>query len=146
MSEVKFTGTAFYGQLAANALKGSRCRSCGALHVPPRAMCPDCFGDEIEWEALDGKGTLSAFTAVHIAPTAMIEAGYGRSNPYVAGIVHLIEGPAISGQIVGVDPAHPEDIEIGMPVRATFVERGEGDERRTYLAFEPDQQAPDNGG
>jgi uncharacterized OB-fold protein len=60
------------------------------------------------------------------------------TNPYVAGIVHLKEGPAISGQIVGVDPAHPEDIEIGMAVRATFVERGEGDERRTYLAFEPE--------
>ena len=93
----------------------------------------------MEWEQLEGKGTLAAFTSVHIAPTAMIEAGYSRKNPYVAGIVRLSEGPAISGQIVGVDPARPEEIEIGMPVRATFVERGNGDRRQTYLAFEPDQ-------
>jgi uncharacterized OB-fold protein len=137
MTETRFTGTAYYQQLAENALKGSRCQSCGALHVPPRALCPDCYGGELEWEQLEGNGTLAAFTSVYIAPTAMIEAGYGRKNPYVVGIVRLAEGPAISGQIVGVDPAQPEAIEIGMPLRASFVERGEGDNRRTFLAFEP---------
>jgi len=136
MSERAITGTAFYQYLAEQKLMGSRCRSCGALHVPPRPLCPACYGDEMVWEQVGGKGKLIAFTTVHIATTAMIEAGYGRTNPYCTGIVQLDEGPAISAQILGVDPAKPEQIEIGTPVRVAFVQRGEGEKARTYLAFE----------
>jgi uncharacterized OB-fold protein len=136
MADRAFNGTSFYEFLAENKLMGSRCRSCGALHLPPRALCPDCYGDEMEWVETGGAGKLLAFTTVHIAPTAMIEAGYGRDKPYCAGIVQLAEGPAISGQILGVDPARPQEIEIGTPLRVAFVQRGEGETRRTYLAFE----------
>lgn len=137
MDESAFTASAFQSFLAQHKLMGSRCRSCGALYLPPRPLCPACYSTELEWAELSGQGRLLAFTVVHIAPTAMIEAGYGRDNPYVSGIVQLAEGPAISAQILGVDPTHPRQIAIGMPVRVAFVERGEGDARRTFLAFEP---------
>jgi uncharacterized OB-fold protein len=99
-------------------------------------MCPTCYGEEMEWAEMSGEGKLLAFTTVHIAPTAMIEADYDRNNPYCAGIVQLAEGPAISAQILGVDPTRPQEIEIGGPLRVAFVRRGEGEETRTYLAFE----------
>ena len=136
MSERQMTGEAFYQHLAEEKLMGSRCQSCGALHLPPRALCPACFGDEMEWEQISGKGKLMAFATVHIAPTAMIEAGYGRTNPYCTGIVQLDEGPSVSAQITGVDPAAPEEIEIGTRVRVAFVQRGGGEEEQAYLAFE----------
>lgn len=132
----EFTGTAFYEFLGEKRLMGSRCASCGALHVPPRPLCPACFGEEMAWEKMSGRGSLVAFTTVHIAPTAMIEAGYDRHNPYCAGIVRLAEGPAVSAQILGVDPTRPDEIEIGTPLRVSFVQRGEGEQARTYLAFE----------
>jgi len=133
-----FSGTSFYEFLGENKLMGSRCQSCGALHVPPRPICPACYGEEMVWEEMSGQGQLLAFTVVHIAPTAMIEAGYSRKNPYCAGIVRLAEGPAISAQILGVDPVKPKEIEIGTPLTVTFVQRGEGEQARTYLAFERD--------
>jgi hypothetical protein len=130
------TGEAFYQYLAEHKLMGSRCQSCGVLHVPPRSLCPACYSGELVWEQVSGTGKLVAFTMVHIAPTAMIEAGYGRKNPYCTGIVQLDEGPCISAQITGVDPAAPREIEVGMPLRVAFVQRGEGEAQRTYLAFE----------
>jgi uncharacterized OB-fold protein len=136
MADKDFNGTSFYEFLDENKLVGSQCRSCGALHLPPRALCPKCYCEEMEWTEVSGRGKLLAFTTVHIAPTAMIEAGYDRKNPYCTGIVQLEEGPAISAQIVGVDPARPEEIEIGTPLRIAFVQRGEGENERTYLAFE----------
>jgi uncharacterized OB-fold protein len=136
MSERPITGEAFYPYLAEKKLMGTRCQSCGRLHVPPRPLCPACYSDEMAWEEVGGSGKLIAFTTIHIAPTAMIEAGYGRTNPYCTGIVQLDEGPAISAQILGVDPAQPEQIEIGTPLRVAFVQRGEGEQARTYLAFE----------
>ena len=136
MSERQMTGEAFYQYLGEHKLMGSRCQSCGALHLPPRALCPACYGDEMVWEQIRGTGKLVAFTTVHIAPTAMIEAGYGRKNPYCTGIVQVEEGPCISAQITGVDPAAPEQIEVGMPVRVAFVQRGEGEDEQAFLAFE----------
>jgi uncharacterized OB-fold protein len=136
MGKREFTAKSFSEFLDESKLMSSRCQSCGALHIPPRAMCPACYGGEIEWVEMSGQGELLAFTTVHIAPTAMIEAGYGRNNPYCAGIVRLAEGPAISAQIIGVDPAQPEQIAIGTPLRVAFIERGEGEEKHTYLAFE----------
>ncbi len=136
MGDREFTASSFYQFLGESKLMGSRCQSCGALHVPPRALCPACYGKEMQWAEMSGKGELLAFTTVHIAPTAMIQAGYDRTNPYCTGIVRLAEGPAISAQILGVDPARPQEIEIGTPLRAAFVQRGEGEQARTYLAFE----------
>ena len=137
MATESFTQADFTGWLAEHKLIGARCQSCGALYAEARPMCPDCFGDDMSWEPLSGQGKLAAYTVVYIPPTAMIEAGYGRDNPYVTGIVALDEGPSISGQIVGVDAKDTGQVAVGMPLQATFVTRGEGDARRTFLAFEP---------
>jgi uncharacterized OB-fold protein len=136
MNQQPFTRAAFRQFLAEGKLMGSRCSSCGAVHLPPRPLCPACYADELEWVEMRGEGKLAAFTSIHIAPTAMIEAGYGRQNPYCTGIVHLEEGPAISAQILGVDPAQPETIAIGTPLRVAFVQRGEGETAQPFLAFE----------
>ncbi len=137
MGERGFDATSFYEFLGEHRLMGSRCRSCGALHVPPRPLCPACYSQEMAWEQLGGEGKLAAFTTIYIVPTAMLEAGYGRDNPYCTGIVQLAEGPAISAQILGADPRQPEQVQIGTSLRVAFVDRGEGEKRRTYLAFEP---------
>ena len=137
MSEAEFTSAAFYRHLGEHKLLGSRCKADGEVYVPPRPICPADFNDDMEWVELSGRGKLAAFTIVYIGPTAMIAAGYDRKNPYCAGIVQLDEGPMISAQILGVDVAKPETIEVGMPLTVAFVERGEDDARRTYLAFEP---------
>jgi uncharacterized OB-fold protein len=136
MGDREFTASSFYQFLGERKLMGSQCQSCGTLHVPPRAICPDCYGADMEWVEMSGEGELVAFTTIHIAPTAMIEAGYDRKNPYCTGIVQLAEGPAVSAQILGVDPTKPQEIEIGTPLRVAFIQRGEGEQARTYLAFE----------
>jgi uncharacterized OB-fold protein len=131
----EFTHAAYHRLLKEKKLMCSQCESCGTLHLPPRPLCTACYSDDMQWVALSGQGKLLAFTTVHIAPSAMIEAGYGRDNPYCTGIVQLQEGPAISAQILGVDATHPEQIVIGTPLQATFVERDEADGKQTYLAF-----------
>jgi uncharacterized OB-fold protein len=136
MGDREFTASSFYQFLGERKLMGSQCQSCGTLHVPPRAICPDCYGADMEWVEMSGEGELVAFTTIHIAPTAMLEAGYDRKNPYCTGIVQLAEGPAVSAQILGVDPTKPQEIEIGTPLRVAFIQRGEGEQARTYLAFE----------
>lgn len=137
MAEIEFTSAQFFKALSEHKLIGARARAAGAIVCPPRPSLPGTSAGESELVELSGEGTLATFTIIYIAPSAMIAAGYDRKNPYCAGIVTLKEGPKVSAQIIGVDAHHPEQIKIGMTVRAGFVERGEGDAKKTYLVFEP---------
>jgi uncharacterized OB-fold protein len=135
MEDRNFTSTSFYRFLSEEKLMGSRCTSCEARYLPPRALCPACYSEHMEWVEMPAEGRLVAYTTIHIAPTDMIAAGYGRENPYCAGIVELADGTRISAQILGVPASQPEEIAVGTPLKAAFVKRGEGEKERTYLAF-----------
>jgi uncharacterized OB-fold protein len=117
MAEQEFTHTAFQAHLDRHKLMGARCQSCGALYLPPRPMCTACYSQDMLWEELSGNGELIAFTTVHIAPTAMIAAGYGRNKPYCSGV-------------------DPMSIKIGTRLTVEYLERGEGEDKKTFLAFQ----------
>ena len=137
MTTIPFNFEGYQAQLNNKKLMGSRCQSCQSTYLPPRPLCTSCFKDEMDWVEIIGEGTLAAFTVVHIAPTAMLDAGYGRDNPYCSGIVHLDDGQMISAQIVDVNTADPESIRIGTTLEVVFLEREEGENPATYLAFRP---------
>jgi uncharacterized OB-fold protein len=136
MSDMEFTNTTYMKAIGDHKLVGSRCKFCGQQYFPARPMCPECHGRDMEAVELSGRGTLAAYSVINIATTAMIQAGYDRKNPYCTGVVHLEEGPRICAQIIGVDVAHPAEIKIGTPVTATFLERGEGEAKKTFLGFQ----------
>ncbi|MBM3130206.1 MAG: Zn-ribbon domain-containing OB-fold protein [Chloroflexi bacterium] len=137
MSDNEFTNATYTKFLNEHKLMGTRSRADGRVYLPPRPIAPETQNAEMEWVELSGRGKLVAFTIVYVGTSAMIAAGYDRKNPYCVGVVELAEGPKISAQILGVDVLHPEQIKIGMPLQAKFVARGEGDAKKTFLAFEP---------
>ena len=130
-----FTAASFDHYLAEHKLMASRCADCGDMRLPPRAICPRCHSEDVEWAETSGHGKLAGFTVIYIAPTFMIEQGYGRDRPYVSGIVELDEGLKISARITGVDAAKPETIQVDMPLSVDFVASGEGEQKKTFLAF-----------
>jgi uncharacterized OB-fold protein len=123
--------------LSEEKLMGSRCQKCGVLSVPPRSICIKCYGSEMEWVEMKGKGKLVAFTCIAIGPPIMIKEGYDRKHPYVSGVVELEEGVKVVARIEGVDGSKPETIKIGTPLQIGFLHRGEGENPITFLAFRP---------
>ena len=115
-------------------IMAAHCLGCGAWILPPRPVCPQCYGANLEWAELSGRGRLEAFTIIHVAPSWMHAEGYSRERPYVSAIVHLEEGPAISAQIVGEDPPDTVRLQPGTPLRAKFIRRDGRQE--AVLAFE----------
>lgn len=130
-----FTAAAFNQYLAERKLMTVRCATCGGVYAPPRAICPKCHGEEMEWVEASGKGKLAGFTVIYSGPTFMVEQGFDKKNPYVSGIVKLEEGTFISARITGLDMSKPAEIKVGAPLTVDFVEFGEGDAKKTYLAF-----------
>lgn len=127
MSETEFTPAAFNRFLGENKLMGTRCKKCGAVFLPPRPICLECHSTDMEWQRMEGTGQLAAFTVIAVGPTAMVENGYDKDNPYCSGIVQVKEGPKISGQILGLDNLNPGSIKVGTPMTVEFVERKDGD-------------------
>ncbi len=116
---------AFSHYLKEKKFMGSKCSACGAISVPPRPMCNKCFSSDMEWTELAGKGTLESFTCTAVCTPCMAELGYSPKNPYCVGIVKLAEGTNAVALIDGVDNAHPESIEIGMPLGISFRDMNE---------------------
>jgi len=134
-TSTEFTSDAFARHLNNHKLMGVRSRASGTVYLPPRPLAPGQTACDMEWTELSGRGTLEAFSIIHIAPTAMVREGYGRDNPYCAGIVRLEEGTAISAQILGVNIKAPNSIVLGTPVTIEYLDSGDGEDRKTRLAF-----------
>ncbi len=130
-----FTAASFNRLLGEHRLMAARCTRCNALFLPPRSLCPTCRQESLAWVELSGRGALAAFTVIYVGPSAMIAEGYTRENPYVTGIVALDEGPQISARILGLDARNPDLSWIGTRLTVEYLDRGEGDQRRTFLAF-----------
>lgn len=79
-----------------------RCIACGRAHHYPRALCPFCFSDRLEWQAASGKGTIYSFSVMKRSPV-----------PYAIAYVTLEEGPIMLTNIVDCDFA---ELRIGARV------------------------------
>ena len=137
MSDKPFNDTSYEQFLNEGKIMGSKCKKCGALALPPRLICVSCFCDEMEWVEFKGTGKLTAFTSIVVAPPHMVKEGFDRNNPYVVGVVELDEGVKAVARIVGVNPKKPEQIKVGTPLEAEFLQKGAALGGQTFLAFKP---------
>ncbi|MBL7492038.1 OB-fold domain-containing protein [Frankia sp. AgB1.9] len=102
---------------AGDRLLVQRCLACQRWTYPEAARCSAC-GGELAAEPASGDGTVFTFTVNHhpFHPTLPV--------PYVIAVVQLAEQEdlRVVGNIVG---CAPEDVAVGMPVRAAFERHGD---------------------
>jgi hypothetical protein len=104
----------FWDSARRHALALQRCGGCAQWVFYPRALCPHCFGSDLEWRRVSGRGTLHTFTIVERG-----QKGFPLPPPYVLAVVELEEGPRLMTNLVGVAPdsAH---VRIGMRVELVY--------------------------
>ena len=122
--------SAYLLALAEGRLIGQRCPACGKVYLPPRGACPTCgvpTRDEVE---LPDTGIVTTFCVVNVPFH-----GQRFPSPYVAASV-LIDGADIAFQhlILGCPP---DDVRMGMRVRAVWKPREEWDVGHNIDHFEP---------
>jgi uncharacterized OB-fold protein len=104
------------------------CVACGAPQWPPRPNCLACHGFDMEWRAVEPRGTLFSYFVAHKA----LHPSLADEVPYAAAVVLLPVGVKMLGRVVGIELS---DIRLGMPVRPRFVERAPG---INMVFWEPD--------
>jgi uncharacterized OB-fold protein len=102
----------FWDGTARGELRIQRCGGCGALRHPPGPMCPACGADKPEYVLAAGTGEVYSYVVHHHPPVP------GHQAPFVVALVQLTEGVRMVGELLGADP---EQVRVGMPVRAEFV-------------------------
>jgi uncharacterized OB-fold protein len=137
MNDRPFNDHSYEEFLKEEKIMGSKCKKCGALALPPRPLCVSCFSHDQEWVQFQGAGKLAAFTSIVIVPPTMAKEGFSKNNPYIVGVVELVEGNKIVGRIAGLDAKKPEGIKLGSPLKAEFIHTDPGPDQKTYLVFRP---------
>ena len=98
-----------------------RSRSSGAFIFYPRIAEPGTGATDLEWVEASGLGTVYSTTVIRQKPP---------NADYNLALIDLQEGPRMMSRVQSIAP---QDVKIGMPVRALIV-RVEG---RPLVVFEP---------
>ena len=93
-------------------LEASRCERCGRTYYPPRLVCPECGGRDLQIVNLPRTGKLITHTVVRAAGE-----DFADDAPFAVGIVELEDGTRLTAQIVDCDFA---ELSEGLKVRLEF--------------------------
>ena len=105
-------GKAFFDAARAGKFMVPVCTACGKTHWYPRAICPFCTSDKVEWRAASGRGTIYTFSVMRRV-----------KEPYAIAHVTLAEGPTMLTNIVDCDF---DTLAIGQSVTVVFKETENG--------------------
>lgn len=92
-----------------------QCEKCLKFQYHYRGFCCHCWSSDVRDHAIEGSGTVWTYTVVE---RNRME-GFRDLVPYVVALVEVPEGVKILSNIVNCDP---DSVEIGMPVRLTFID------------------------
>ena len=73
------------------------CSQCGQVQYPPRDVCGNCLATDLEWRAVDDRGTLIATTDIAISS----EVYFRERAPWRTGIVTMDCGPSVVAHVHG---------------------------------------------
>ena len=102
----------FWAGTGVGELRIQRCDGCGTPRHPPGPRCPSCGNMTPGYVAAAGTGEVYSYV-VHRHPPVP-----GKKLPIVIALVELPEGVRMVGELLGVEP---DQVRIGLPVRAEFV-------------------------
>lgn len=97
----------YFDAAAEGKLMLKRCSDCGEHHHYPRALCPFCLSERVEWVQSKGRGEIYTFSVTR----------RGTPVPYCIAYVRLDEGVTMMTNIVDCDL---DSIRIGQKVEVAF--------------------------
>ena len=102
----------FFAGLAKQKLLGSRCSACDYVYATPRGHCMEC-GAATAWVELPQQGRVHTYTTCHFGSEAFLV-----ETPFTLILVEFdLAQTLFLSRLVGVEP---EEVSIGLPVRAKF--------------------------
>jgi uncharacterized OB-fold protein len=109
----------------------TKCTACEKVFLPPRKTCPLCFTANAEWVNVSDEGTVQTFSVSRRKFAAIPK---DMQVPVIWGLIKL-DG-ADTAMLHYISEISPENVTIGMRVKAVFSEKRKGT-IRDILHFKP---------
>lgn len=95
---------------------GTKCDQCGRVAVPPRIFCEWCFRRSGTWIKLPDTGIVNTFSISYISTdTTRVK------TPTIPAVIQ-IDSAGNAGFLHIIGDVKPEDVKIGMHVKAVWLE------------------------
>jgi hypothetical protein len=101
-------------------LLGVRCRSCKRIMVPPRLFCEECFKTVDEFIPVQDTGTINTFAICYIRTDAS-----RQKRPQIPAVIEIDGATKGMGILHLMGEVRPQDVKIGMKVKAVWKPAGE---------------------
>ena len=105
----------FLQELKEGKLVGRKCRKCRRVLVPPRMFCEHCYGPTDEWVYLKDTGVIETYSISYLDSDAR-----RIKDPILIGVISIDGATPQHGFMHYFGEMRPEDIHIGMKVRAVW--------------------------
>jgi uncharacterized OB-fold protein len=102
----------FWDAVEQGILTTTRCNTCGFITFPPKILCPECWGTDLAYIELSGRGILRSYTEVNVAPGV-----FQAEAPYVIAIVDLEENVRLLSRVRATFEELTPDLPVHMVVR-----------------------------
>jgi uncharacterized protein len=116
----------FWTLAARGILAMQACAVCGSLQFYPRPVCTGCFGRDLSWRPVSGRGRVHSFTFVR----APVHPAFKPEVPVILVEVELEEGVRMLSRLV---ECGPDEVALGAPVSVVFVPTARDDIRLPHF-------------
>lgn len=109
---------------------GRGCDQCKRVLVPPRMYCESCFRPNDRWVRLGDTGTVNTFSVSYVNADAS-----RRAEPIIVAVIEIDKASAGMGMLHLVGETSPEDVRVGMRVKAVWKDADERSGAITDLKY-----------
>jgi uncharacterized OB-fold protein len=113
LPEPTATSAPFWQAADRGVLELQYCSACDNFQYYPRAICANCWNEDIQWRRCSGRASVYAFSICHIP----LLPSFKGDGSYVVAVVELEEGVRMTTNIIDCELT---DVNIGMDVEAVF--------------------------
>jgi uncharacterized OB-fold protein len=104
----------FLSELKNGRIIGRRCHRCQRVLVPPRMFCERCFRPTDAWQLVEDSGAVNTYSESYIRWDVSRVA-----EPILIAVIE-IDGASSGGFLHYLGEVKPEDLRIGMKVKAAW--------------------------
>lgn len=105
----------FLQELKKGKIIGRSCKKCERVIVPPRMFCEYCYRSTDEWIYLKDTGKVETFSISYLDPNAR-----RIKEPLLIGVISIDGASPMHGFMHYFNDMKPEDLKIGMKVKAVW--------------------------
>jgi uncharacterized OB-fold protein len=110
----------YLAELKNGRLVGVRCHKCRRTVIPPRTFCEWCFRPIDEWVDLPDTGTVNTFSLCYVTWNMQY-----LTEPEIPAVIDIDGTRPSVGIMHMLSEVRPDDVEIGMKVKAVWKPAGE---------------------